>query len=154
MYSKSCIVSSVKEARQQHIDLTLPWEHTLHMQLCFSTSKDHSYMLPIYGSRQSCHQVVPDFFNWGEECDGSRWLSFRTKLADASILRWICDFFHGNCAFCHKSVKLRWISKEQIKLWRHFEIIMWGLWQPFFKMAAIEIPKCRCSAMVSYIKRR
>ena len=64
--SKSCIVSSVKEAIQQifHIDLTLRWEHTIHMQLCLSTSKDHSYMLPIYGSRQSCHQVVPDFSNW------------------------------------------------------------------------------------------
>ena len=65
MHSKSCIVSSVKEARQQHIDLTLPWGHTLHMQLCLSTWKDHSYMLPIYESRQSCHQVVPDFSNWG-----------------------------------------------------------------------------------------
>ena len=65
MYSNSCIISSVKEARQQHIDLTLPWEHTLHMQLCLSTSKDHSYMLPIYGSSQSCHQVVPNFSNWG-----------------------------------------------------------------------------------------
>ena len=37
---------------------------TLHRQLCFSTSKDHSCRLPICESRHSCHEVVPDFSNY------------------------------------------------------------------------------------------
>ena len=38
----------------------------------------------IYECRQSCHQVVPDFSNWGLEFEGNRCLSVRRKVADAS----------------------------------------------------------------------
>ena len=84
MYSKSCrpTVASVKEARQQ---LFTQGSRSLeNIPYTDSTSKDHSYRLPIYESRQPCHQVVPDFSNCGWEFDGDRWLSLRKKLADGS----------------------------------------------------------------------
>ena len=49
----SCCSKVLSEAMGSVLILITPYDSVL------------SNMIPIYGSRQSCHQVVPDFSNWG-----------------------------------------------------------------------------------------